>query len=268
MLLSDDRGMNYHDMVVVKQLGGRIRVVDIYVYLSAEMISSTMRRTYISIAASQNKSILEKLSGKEKEFAEHFREFARMAALLRSKQFRRATQIYDRLPKSLQKDKNVLILRLLASQEVSDEEYVKAIDAFRRHHPNDPCVDIMSIDRNILDEKYDDALDSVGRIDKSVGGDPYLDVLRANLLFLKEDFPLAKKRAQRAIKAEPTLISAQWVLVNLSLIEGEFDETTRLLNVINEKFEVEFEDLTTVPEYSEYVRSPQHKKWLESRKEK
>ena len=268
MLISDNGGMNYHDMVVVKQPGGKVRIVDIYVYLTAEMISTTMRRIYIPIAASQNKSILEKLSGKEKDFVKHFKEFASMAAAVRSKQFRRATHIYGRLPKSLQKDKNVLILRLLASQEVSDEEYVKAIDAFRRHHPDDPCVDIISIGKSILDEKYDDALDAVGRIDKSVGGDPHLDVLRASLYMLKEDYSLAKKRVKRAIKVEPTLLEAYYVLADLSVAEMSFDETTRVLQMIEDKFDVEFKDLTSVPEYSEYVKSPQYQKWLNSRKKK
>ena len=44
--------------------------------------------------------------------------------------------------------------------------------------------------------------------------------------------------------------------------EKDFDETSRLLDTIAENFEIEFIDMTEIPEYAEYVKSPQYSEWL------
>ena len=48
----------------------------------------------------------------------------------------------------------------------------------------------------------------------------------------------------------------------------DFGEVTRLLDRIDASFEIEFYDLTQIPEYAEYVKSPEYEKWLESREQK
>ena len=113
-------------------------------------------------------------------------------------------------------------------------------------------------------------IDSIGhknRIDKFIGGDPYLHVLRANCHFLNDEPAKAREFIQKALAAEPTLIDAYWMVVHFALTDQDHDETLRLLNEIDEKFELVFEDLTQVPEYAEFVKSPQYREWMESRGE-
>ncbi|MCH8045687.1 MAG: hypothetical protein IID44_18405 [Planctomycetes bacterium] len=261
-------GLAYHDMLVARKPRGTIRIVDVYISTTGEFFSSTLRRLFLPVAVSKSRSALQSLTNKESEFVKYIDQFGQMGLAVKRKQFRRVLQIYSRLPESVQKDKNILMLRLLAAKELDDEAYLDAMGAFQKYHPGDPCLDIILIDAFIINEEYDKSLAAVDRLDEWVGGDAYLDVIRSNICLIKEDYAKVKKYAERAIKAEPTLVEAYWALVDVSLAESNFEETSRLLRLLNDKFEIEFDDLTTVPEYSEYVKSPQHREWLESRKGK
>jgi len=61
------------------------------------------------------------------------------------------------------------------------------------------------------------------------------------------------------------LKGAYWRLVDVSLHQKDFAETARLLNLLADRFQMQIKDLTTVPSYAEFVRSPEYKDWLESR---
>ncbi|MEJ7639603.1 MAG: hypothetical protein WKF75_16915, partial [Singulisphaera sp.] len=161
-------------------------------------------------------------------------------------------------------DKNLLLLRLQAAPNLGDEEYTAVIEDFRKYHPDDPCLDILSIDTSILKKDYAKALASIDRLDKAVGGDPYLDSLRANVYLDGQKPDAARQAARRALEREPTLIDAYWSLVAISLKEREFAETLELLNAIGEKFDIVFEDLGTMPEYAEFVETPQYQQWLKA----
>ena len=63
---------------------------------------------------------------------------------------------------------------------------------FSQAHPNDAMIDLISVDAYILRKAYDKALEAIDRVDKAIGRDPYLKVLRGNVL-LRE-----KKRTRPA----------------------------------------------------------------------
>ena len=83
-------------------------------------------------------------------------------------------------------------------------------------------------------------------------------------VYLEDQKPDAARQAARRRERELTLIDAYWSLVAISLKEREFAETLELLNVLKEKFDVVFEDLGTMPEYAEFVESPQYQQWLKA----
>ena len=53
------------------------------------------------------------------------------------------------------------------------------LEDFRKYYSQDPCLDLLLIDYYTLKKDYAQAIPCVDRLDKSVGGDPYLNVLRA-----------------------------------------------------------------------------------------
>ncbi len=262
--LSGDRGVNYHDMKVLKNEQGQTKAVDIYVLMSAEFMSKTLRRAFIPLAAEQSKSVFQKLTQAENDFVKNVTKFQKMTQLYRSGEFPQVETVYRSLPDSMQQEKNIMLIWLQAASQISDAKYANAIKDFRRYHPNDPCVDIISIDSHILKGQYDEALQCIDRLDESVGGDPYLNVMRANIMLGKGDNASARKFATLAVKEEPTLPPAYWALVSVSLADKNYDETVQQLNLLKTKFALAFDDLTQVPDYADFVKSPQYKDWVKT----
>jgi tetratricopeptide (TPR) repeat protein len=262
--LLPEAGVNYHDLLLVQGDNGQVRIGDIHIFLSAEDLSTTFRRFYVVMVAEQNRSLLEKLSGKTAVYAEHLDEMQAMNTSIQSGQPATALATYDSLPDELKADKYVLLTRYRAAAEIGDAECSQAVRDFKQHHPDDACVDFLSIDLCATTGEFDKGLECIDRMEESVGGDPYLNVLRAGTLALANRLEEALEAGKAAIEAEPNMIQAYWKTLEVALQLKDFKEVTRLLDQLAANFEIEFEDLTQIPEYAEYVKSAEYQKWLES----
>ncbi len=262
-----DSGLNYHDMLVVKDKAGKPRIGDIYVFLSAEDMSTTLRRALIPVAAQQNRSLLDKLRGVESEYMAHASEMHAMAMNIRAGNSREAMKIHDSLPASLQKQKSVMIMRYRAASDIGVAEVQEAAQDFRKCHPDDPCLDMLSIDLYATSGKTDQAIECIDRIDEAVGGDPRLNVVRAGCYRVTKRYDEAKKAAEKAVEADPADDAGHWELVTIALESQDFAEVNRLLTLIETQFDIKFGDLTQQPIYAEYVKSPEYQEWLSSRKQ-
>ena len=117
-----------------------------------------------------------------------------------------------------------------------------------------------------MDKQYAKARAGIDRLDRSLGGDPYLDILRASSFMAEGDKKSAKEYFRKAIAAEEYLVIAYFNLIAISLAEKNFDETSRLLTVIREKFPKQLPDVMRNPIYIPYVNSPQGQAWLKTAK--
>jgi hypothetical protein len=262
-LIASNGALNYHDWVLSRARDGSVVGTDCFVLLIGELYSENLRRSFLPLAHQSAGASLETLSQAEKDFVTHFGEFTQMGKQVRDKNWRQALDTYDHLPTSVQQSTPALTMRLLATQAVSNTEYLAAIDDIRKHHPNDAMIDLISIDAYILRKSYDKALEAIARLDKAVGGDPYLKVLRGNLLAREKKFDEARDLVQKAVADEPTLIRGYYALIEFSLNRRDFAETLKWLKKA-ESLGVRFGDMKTVSAFSEFVKSPQYQTWLKS----
>ncbi len=189
-----------------------------------------------------------------------------MQALSRSGDGRGALEIYARLPAEFQHDKTVLLTRVEAAHLLGGKEYDDALQAVRSAIPGDPCLDFILVDYYSAHHQYEELRAAIDRLDRRIGGDPYQDARRAVSYMQEKRYRLARKYAQKAINAEDTLLLGYCVLLQTALAERDFDEARRLLTVMEEKSLMRFSDLTTVPAYAEFVKSPQYQTWLKRAK--
>jgi hypothetical protein len=184
--MSAGGGLNYHDLKFAKGTDGKIKVDDLFVLLTGELMSTTFRQMVLPVAASQNRNLLQKLAQKESDFVTHFPKVQELAQATRTKDFTKAMEIYRSMPKSLQETKAVLIARLTVATQTQNWDETRATTAdYRRLYPADGTADLLSLDALVLEKKYDEALAAVDRIDKLVGGDPELNKFRENIATLK-----------------------------------------------------------------------------------
>ncbi|MGP0065952.1 MAG: tetratricopeptide repeat protein [Isosphaeraceae bacterium] len=261
-------GINYFEFVPERSPDGKVRSSDIYIYASGEFISATLRNILLPVISGQSQSFLEKLVTGEKALVKDFPEWTRAATLSQQGKAAEALAIIKKLSPETQKQKMVLLARLQAAQKAGDAEYMAVLEDFRKYYPNDPCLDLISIDSYIMKQSFDGALKAVDRLDKSLGGDPYLNVTRAGISEADGKLEAAKKYSRQAIDEEPTLAAGYLSLVGISLKEKKYEDTLAGLKEIDQKLHLQFNDLSQVPEYAGFVASPQYPKWLAYLKQK
>ncbi len=263
-MLMLDGSVNYHDMLLVRKENGDVRIGDVYTMLSGEDISASLWRLYNVLSAHRETLQQEDHVRGALSYSKQLDSIIAMGTSLRNGEPQAVVDIYHSLPETLKSDKATMILRYMAAAQLSAEEVNAAILDFRTQHPDDICVDFLSVDLHMNNGDYDRALACLNTAKDFIGDDPYIDVVKARCHCLAGHFENARAAASRAIDAEPDLIDAYWVQVTVSLESRDFAEVTRLLNLIGERFVVEIEDLTQIPEYAEYVKSPEYQEWLES----
>ncbi|HXY34339.1 MAG TPA: hypothetical protein VEI07_08935 [Planctomycetaceae bacterium] len=263
-LITKEHGINYHDFVLASGEDGLVRAVDCYIFLTGQMLTTALREAFLPFAQKWIKGGLEQLPAPEREFLTHFADFTALVDASRDKEHRQVLDIYERLPASMKKMKTTLALRLGSAQFLSEDEYLRAIEDYRKYYPNDASVDLVALDAFTVRKDYKRAMEGVERIDKAVGGDPYLKVLRGNLFVVQGQLDAAWKMDEAAVAEEPTLTPAYFALVAIALQKRDFAKTAELLSDLESKCNVKFKDLTTVPAYAQFVKSDEYKKWLKA----
>ncbi|MBI3097530.1 MAG: hypothetical protein HYY93_04685 [Planctomycetes bacterium] len=265
-LITPEGGLNYHEHILTRSPEGKVRIIDTYIYLTAETLSQTFRRSWLPVAAEANRGAIDKLLGSESEYIKHVDEIVRMSELKQKGEDRAAMEVYAKLPASLKPEKSVQIIRLSCAMRIGGKDYEGAIEDFRKFHPKDPALDLILIDGHVMAGKHAEAVADIDRLDRNVGGDPYLDVLRASIWMEGKDLDKARDSAKRATEKDPESLQAWLVRLSIALSRKDHADTASFLSKIEEDFGIEWKDLTEVPEYADFVKSPEYEKWMEGRK--
>lgn len=257
-----DDGVNYHEFEFADGPSGP-RIVDVYVVVTGERLSATLRRMALPALF----HLAKEMPGKkvpDQTFAKDMEGVLAFVKLARSGQGKEALKAYDALSNTLKKDPAVMVLRIAAAANSGDDTaHLRAIDDFRATHPDSPAAPLLSIDAYIIREKWDEAMKAVDQLDKLIGGDPYLEVIRANITFAQEQIPNARAFLDRAIQREPTMADAYYTAIDLALLQKDFDEVARLLSAATRNAGITWPDLSKSEGFAEFVNSPAYKRWRE-----
>ena len=265
-IILEEGGVGYVDIVLEKNNGSGIGIVDFYSYILGEKTSETMRRSYLMALEEQRK---EQLDGSEQGIKNEI-QFMDALTLLKLKRdandFEGFAEIYSDLPSNIKNEKLIQMLYVQAASQQQDiGVYRQALKELSETFPRDPAMALMAVDGHVLNDDYDAALKSLDLVDASVGTDPYLNSVRANILSAKGESGRAMTVAKQFLKDFPANIDAHWTILVMSLENRDFDETANMLNKLETLFEVEITDLAEVPEYAEFIKSPAYSKWQASR---
>jgi tetratricopeptide (TPR) repeat protein len=258
-------GINYLDFELARNAEGKVVIADVYPHISGELFSETLRRMFLMAANEAGYDLLDKLMGKEQEFLKNLPKLQAMQRLGQEEKFAEVVKTYAELPPSLRQVKSFALLRLNAAAHLEEAEYQRAIDDFMKAWPEDPSVDLISIDGHMMRKDYAAVLKSIDRLDQRVR-DPYLQYLRGSVLLEKGDDKEARRLFQAAIDAEPTLVTAHWVLIGLSLQDKKYKDTARYLTAIERDAGVTLNELEGLEQYEGFVKSPEYKAWSKERK--
>jgi len=255
--------LNYHKLYLMRDSDGHLVAGDIYVLTSAERLSEALHRGWMQTV---NKVILKngKNNAKIAAIDAGMKAIVNVVELVKLGKNQEALAEYRKLPEASRKSKDVLLIRLNAANNVSNEEYIRAADDFRKFHPHDPAVDFLMIDGHISRKDFDKAMGCVDRTIAKLGEDSALLGIRANVFVQMEKFPEAVQTIKAAIAAEPDLSDPYLAALDIVVAAKDHDETLDVLTNLKQKFGFQIKDLREVPIFAEFVKTPQYKKWQDS----
>ncbi|HYO74434.1 MAG TPA: hypothetical protein VEU33_51000 [Archangium sp.] len=263
-VMTSEGGVNYLDLELARNAEDQVVIVDFYPYITGEPFSETLRRMYLQAAKEAGYNLVDKLLGKEQDFLKNASKLQEMQRQVQEKKFAEVVKTFDALPPSLRQLKPFLLLRLTSAAQLDEAAYQKAIQDFEQAYPNDPSLDLISIDGHMMRKDYATVMKMVDRLDQRVK-DPYLQYLRGSVMLDKGDRKAALGYFKAALAGEPTLTLAHWVLIGLSLQDKQFKDTVRYLDAIERDTSVELGDLESIEEYAGFVKSPEYKAWRKKR---
>ena len=266
LLQNGEGGLNYHELILALPPKGEPRVADLYVHAMGECMSDTLRRGLLPAIAEKNKGFLARLTGQQNDYIKNLPKIQAMQQLAKQGKKAEALAALKTLPASLQTDKNILIQRVFFAAEADEAEYAAALEAMRKAYPKDPCIDLLCLDALFMKKPYAETIQAADRIDRSIGGDPYLHVFRSNVYYIEKKLDKARQCAEKALAEEPTLTHAHFTLITICLDQKDYAKVAALLTILEKDLGVELNDLGEVPAYADFVKSDEYKKWLVGRK--
>jgi len=258
---ADGGGFDYVEFALADDGNGGTTAVDIDVCGDGGSVAQKLRRYFLSLSSDASKNLADKLRGVDRVYVQHQSEVEHLQESFARGENKRALELYGALPPELKKQSGLLLLRLDAARAISNEEFQAALDDARVLRPNDPTFELVAFDHFQLTRRVDDALNSLQRLEMAIGGDPYIDWLRANVWRGQGDAKQAREACVRAIAKDPNLVDAHWTLLALSVEESNYDTTLAELKRMDSTFDIDWSDLQKTPAYVQFVKSPQWAEW-------
>lgn len=261
-------GLNYLDLLIVRTPAGTIRVVDYQDMATGEFLSRSIASVAIPALAGVTRTPLERLvQGSGDDYVESVGKVPELRKLMEAGKHQEAMDRWHKLPEKFRTTRAGTMVRMQIAQELGEAEHLASLQEIERLFPNDPALSLVQVDANSLAKRYPQAQQAIDRVDDIVGGDPYLDSLRASVFVEAGDLAEAQAASTRACEREPELIDNWWTRISISLTADTHAQTAMLLDEIRTRFGTEFQDdLPAIPEYARFGKSPEYAQWLARQK--
>lgn len=248
-MLGDD-GLNYVELELGRFSAG-IQIADAVYYLSGEPMSRTFSRL---LGSAQNALDSGDFTAGDA--------LQRIAERQRAGDAEGALRLIDELPPSIRHDKAIMLTEIGVDPADDEARYLAAIERFEKAYPNDPALDLVSIDGFFLRKQFDRLFTALDRLDKRVN-DPYLEVMRALGHYQNKDHDKALAHVERAIEREPTLLDAWDTKSTVCLARKDFACAVSALKKLTDDFELELTDeiMLGLENGAELVASEPYKAW-------
>ncbi len=262
-LFGSDFGINYHEYRIIKK-DDEFMFNDIYVYLSGENFSSTFARVFtFSSDLFQN------------ETNTKFNKLSKVFIDIKAGNTQNAYDIMANLTEDeeLSKHKFLHILKIQIAQQLSNQDYIDAVEDLKRNFENDPTIYLTLIDYYIIKEDYNTALNLVDNLQEETSDD-FLNYIKGNLTFLKGDYAQAEQHFNYMIENYAGFYLPYFSNISALSLQKKYDAATQLLNKIIEITNYSKPELIEFIEGTEedgsneldgLINSSSYKKWKRKR---
>lgn len=247
---------------LLTSIDGSTTATEVYRYSQGQTISqglqSGARIAFVNVLSESAEVVDPRLA----EYVRHRQTVVKMMMYMQQRQPHQALAAYDSLPPTLRKDKFLLLVRHRVATSLGGEPLALACRDLQEAYPNDPCIDFLMLRRWLEEGQTDKALAAIDRIDHAVGGDPYLNTLRANILVHSGQSQEARRRAELAVRELPDMADPYWSMVDVALLEKDHRLLSEMLVALQHRFHVDLSPVPLSPIYAEFLDSGPGREWL------
>jgi len=255
-----DHTVNYMEFPLAKMPDGAVVATDCLSFIAGQTLGELAKSMAVQVQASiaDNKATPE---------VQAILALQKPLEKMRQGDLAGALQLLDALPDSQKNSQHGLHLRLIVTGQIpeahTDGRYMKMLETFREYLPDNPSADLYGMEYFFLKGDYSAVEQCVDNLDKLVGGDPYLTVIRSRCARLSGNPDRAYALALQATQAEPDLIHGHYALLNAANDQNDFPTVAATLTTLVNTFDVDVEEiLNNHDELSAFLNSPEGARWL------
>ncbi|MBN2132736.1 MAG: hypothetical protein JW741_24765, partial [Sedimentisphaerales bacterium] len=260
---------NYHEMRISGWKEGEPKVVDLYFANKGEWLTGEVRRSMlypVTVARKENEG---KLTASEKALLDASQNISGAEQAAADGKPADGLAALKALPASVRGYKHVLMLQVRLAAGAGDEELSAAAEEHRKAFPGDCWLELFLMDWFLGAKKYAEGLKAIDRLDGCLGGDPYLQVLRACVHNADGHREKAMECCRKAMADEPSMTLAHMVALPLLLEAKDYAQVARSLTVIEgASGDGPKPGLSREPAFSEFLKSEEGKRWMAAREAK
>lgn len=253
--LTTGERLGYHELELARAApGGAVKVVDLLSYASGEPLSAMMGGVAGSAAA----------AGDAAELATTIMQVARAE---QAGQWAEARRLLASLPAHLRSAKSLRLKDVQLVEAEGDEgAYLAAIDGFARDFPDDPAADLLRFEGDRRRKDAPALLATIERLDRRVGGDPYLADKRAEA-YLLDPTPAHLEEAERWARAAtaglPDREHGWWTLLVVQTKRRDHAGVVASLDELQRRFGVEIDrdKMAGMTTFRDFMGSPEFAAW-------
>lgn len=257
---SIEGGVTYIDFIFHRDKAGKVRAADFHSVMTGERMSETMEKIMMELASSMNPSFMERLSGEQSLLAKHLTDIKNVRAMATASPGAAMT-FFKKLPAELQTRKELMMMRIQIASELDESEYLSALQDFRNRFPNDPAAALHSIDFFILQEEYSQAITSIDKLDRMVGGDQALDALKAAVHQMNGETEKSVQLLESVIAAEPEFRPAYENLIGVAFENRDYKTVYDRLVRFQDQFPDGYVELSEYVNYPQFRRTEYFEQW-------
>jgi hypothetical protein len=191
---------------------------------------------------------------------------AQINELDRTGKSQEALALLDSFPDSALNTRLIQSLRVAIAGRVSADALQQATEERARRLPGRERTPLDVMNAAFARGDFAEALHQVDVIDAAVGGDPFLDTLRASILAQRNgagDLARAAELAERAVASSPQLAMPVGVKFTIAVARGQWSVALSSLEHLETRFDTVLSDevLRSNPQWAPLVATPEYAGW-------
>ena len=239
---------------LVEGPGGTLRIADLYNLASSSWFSDHMRRE----VEFRHPHATGEDAGNMRAFNATY---GKMVSAFGALRYDEGMRLFRTLPETWRRRRHILEVRLHAARQAGSEAYQEALAALLKHHPDDAGAQIKRITFELMRGRLDAARAAIDRLDEVIGGDPILELRRAEVHVRGGRTAQARALAEAFLKSEPPLSDAYIVLGECAVAEGDFKQAVRHYGRAQSMRANPVVPSTQVPRGAEFLAAKEYKRW-------